>query len=143
MNMTLKIEASEIAQAINNLSAAVGQILTARSEARAEASQEKGVARAKPKQAAPALDPAAGPALPEAPTEPTAPAPATPAPAGDAPAVLTYTADVAPTMGRLLTEKGAGIVKELLATFGVKKGIELAPDQLAPALARAKELLNG
>ena len=141
MQMTIKVEASEIVQAINNLSAAVGLILAAKAEARPEAGAEKEVARVKPKLVAPTPAPAAEPAAPAAPTE--QPAPATPAPASNAPAVLTYTADVAPTMGRLLTEKGAGLVKELLATFGVKKGVELAPDQLVPALARAKELLNG
>jgi len=136
MQMTINVEASELAQAINNLSAAVSNILAARAEARTEASQEKTTPRAKTKPPAPVANPVPEPTPPVAPTE-------TASPATDSPAVMTYTADVAPTMGRLLTEKGAGIVKELLAKFGVKKGGELAPDQLAPALACATEMLNG
>ncbi len=133
MQLTINVEASEIAQAINNLSTAVGQILAARAETRAEVRQEKVTAPVKAKPLAPAADKQ---------PEPAAPAEVA-APASAAATAMTYTVDVASTMGQLLTEKGAGVVKELLSQFGVKKGAELAPDQLAPALARAKEILNG
>ncbi len=139
MQMTIKVEASEIAQAINNLSAAVGQILAARAETRAEAGAGKACAQVKSEPAALAQAPAPIPVAEPAPPA----APESLAPAADAPAAMAYTADVAPTMGRLLTEKGPGVVKTLLAQFGVKKGGELAPDQLAPALAKAQEILNG
>ena len=49
--------------------------------------------------------------------------------------------DVAPTFAKLLTAKGAPAVVALLAQFGVKKGVELAPDQLADALAAATSAL--
>ena len=133
MQLTIKVEAGEIAQAINNLSTAVGQILAARAETRAEVRQEKVVAPAKSKAPAPAAQTIEEPAAPVDVVEL----------ALTAPSVMTYSVDVASTMGQLLTEKGAGVVKELLAEFGVKKGAELAPDQLALALARAKEILNG
>ncbi|MCM8595153.1 hypothetical protein [Accumulibacter sp.] len=54
---------------------------------------------------------------------------------------LDYKADVAPTFARLLTAKGAPAVVALLATFGVKKGVELVPEQLADALAAATSAL--
>lgn len=59
------------------------------------------------------------------------------APAAVIPAHLEYKADVAPTFAKLLTAKGAPAVVALLATFGVKKGIELTPEQLPEALAAA------
>ncbi len=60
----------------------------------------------------------------------TVPVPATPP-------RLEYKADVAPTFAKLLTAKGAPAVVALLTTFGVKKGVELAPEQLPDALAAA------
>ena len=131
MQLTINVEASEIAQAINNLSTAVGQILAARAETRAAVRQEKAVAPAKSKPLAPAADKQTEPA---APPEVLAVEPA-------AIPAMTYSVDVAATMGQLLTEKGAGVVKELLSQFGVKKGDELPTDKLAAALAAANAAL--
>ncbi|MER2552586.1 MAG: hypothetical protein ABTQ28_04895 [Thauera sp.] len=50
---------------------------------------------------------------------------------------LEYKADVAPTFAKLLAAKGAPAVVALLATFGVKKGVELTAEQLPEALAAA------
>jgi hypothetical protein len=57
-------------------------------------------------------------------------------------AQLDYKADVAPTFGKLLTTKGAPAVVAVLSKFGVKKGVELAPAQLADALAAARFALE-
>jgi len=62
-------------------------------------------------------------------------------PALGIPAPLDYKIDVAPTFAKLLTAKGAPAVVALLAQFGVKKGVELAPEQLADALAAATSAL--
>ena len=62
-------------------------------------------------------------------------------PAPDLPAVLDYKADVAPTFAKLLSAKGAPAVVAVLTQFGVKKGAELAPEQLADALAVATSAL--
>ena len=59
----------------------------------------------------------------------------------DLPAVLDYKADVAPTFAKLLSAKGAPAVVAVLTQFGVKKGAELAPEQLAEALAVATSAL--
>ncbi len=59
------------------------------------------------------------------------------APPAVIPARLEYKADVAPTFAKLLTAKGAPAVVALLAQFGVKKGVELTPEQLPEALAAA------
>ena len=69
----------------------------------------------------------------------TQPLPTEPAP--DLPAVLDYKADVAPTFAKLLSAKGAPAVVAVLTQFGVKKGAELAPEQLAEALAVATSAL--
>ncbi len=62
----------------------------------------------------------------------------------EAAAPLTY-ADIQPTLGLLMTAEGKGTpaVKALLTEFGVKLGKDLAPHQLADALARAQAVLNG
>ena len=65
------------------------------------------------------------------------PTPPVAAPAVVIPARLDYKADVAPTFAKLLTAQGAPAVVALLATFGVKKGVELTPEQLPEALAAA------
>ena len=62
-------------------------------------------------------------------------------PAPDLPTVLDYKADVAPTFAKLLSAKGAPAVVAVLTQFGVKKGAELAPEQLAEALAVATSAL--
>ena len=62
-------------------------------------------------------------------------------PAPDLPTVLDYKADVAPTFAKLLSAKGAPAVVAVLTQFGVKKGAELAPEQLADALAVATSAL--
>ena len=62
-------------------------------------------------------------------------------PAPDLPAVLDYKADVAPTFAKLLSAKGAPAVVAVLTQFGVKKGAELAPEQLPDALAVATSAL--
>lgn len=62
-------------------------------------------------------------------------------PAPGIPASLDYKVDVAPTFAKLLTAKGAPAVVALLAQFGVKKGVELAPEQLADALVAATSTL--
>ena len=61
--------------------------------------------------------------------------------APDLPAVLYYKAAVAPTFAKLLSAKGAPAVVAVLTQFGVKKGAELAPEQLAEALAVATSAL--
>lgn len=63
-------------------------------------------------------------------------------PAPSLPAALDYKVDVAPTFAKLLTAKGAPAVVALLARFGVKKGVELVPEQLADALAAATSALG-
>ena len=73
-------------------------------------------------------------AVPATQTQATEPAP-------DLPAVLDYKADVAPTFAKLLSAKGAPAVVAVLTQFGVKKGAELAPEQLAEALAVATSAL--
>ena len=86
--------------------------------------------------AAPIADAPAATALPiEAPV-------AAPEPAQASTAQLDYKADVAPTFAKLLTAKGAPAVVAVLSTFGVKKGIELAPAQLPAALASALAALD-
>ncbi len=82
----------------------------------------------------PAAAPAEAPADSAPAAEPTSPVSAPPS---VIPAHLEYKADVAPTFAKLLTAKGAPAVVALLATFGVKKGVELAPEQLPDALAAA------
>ena len=62
-------------------------------------------------------------------------------PAPDLPTALDYKADVAPTFAKLLSAKGAPAVVAVLTQFGVKKGAELAPEQLAEALAVATSAL--
>lgn len=91
----------------------------------AQAETEKVIAKAKTEPAAPANPPAAPPpaALPVQ-------------------AALDYKADVAPTMAKLLATKGAPAVVALLATFGVKKGVDLPADKLADALAAATSALG-
>ena len=87
--------------------------------------------------AAPIPQPVVAPvdvAAPATQTLPTEPAP-------DLPAVLDYKADVAPTFAKLLSAKGAPAVVAVLTQFGVKKGAELAPEQLADALAVATSAL--
>ena len=71
------------------------------------------------------------------PTTATAAVVAEAAPAPGIPAPLDYKADVAPSFAKLLTAKGAPAVVAVLAKFGVQKGVELAPAQLADALAAA------
>ena len=75
---------------------------------------------------------------------PPAGAPAAGLTATDGPATqLSYPKDVAPTMMKLLTEKGSSTVAALLARYGVKRGGDLPADKLAKALAEAEALLNG
>lgn len=74
-------------------------------------------------------------------TEAPAAVPAPSEPAPGIPAPLDYKVDVAPTFAKLLTAKGAPAVVALLAQFGVKKGVELTPEQLADALAAATSAL--
>jgi hypothetical protein len=57
-------------------------------------------------------------------------------------APMDYKRDVAPTMAKLLADKGAPAVVALLSQFGVKKGAELPADKLAAALAAAKSALE-
>lgn len=86
--------------------------------------------------AAPIADAPAATALPiETPV-------AAPEPARATVAQLDYKADVAPTFAKLLSAKGAPAVVAVLSTFGVKKGIELAPAQLPAALACALSALD-
>lgn len=49
MNITVKIEASELADAINNLAVAMSDMLTARNESKAEKTAEAAVSKAKSK----------------------------------------------------------------------------------------------
>jgi hypothetical protein len=95
-----------------------------------------------------AIKKAATPKAKVAPVEATEPAPApvatpAPAPKEEPKGALTYTVDVAPTMGKLLTEKGPTIVRDLLSKYGAKRGSEIPAEKLAEALGKAKELLNG
>ncbi|MCX7140815.1 MAG: hypothetical protein NT123_06900 [Proteobacteria bacterium] len=86
--------------------------------------------------AAPTADVPAATTLPiEAPA-------AAPAAAQASTAQLDYKADIAPTFAKLLSAKGAPAVVAVLSTFGVKKGIELAPAQLPAALASALAALD-
>ena len=87
--------------------------------------------------AAPISEPAVAPVDLAAPATQTLPA----EPAPDLPAALDYKADVAPTFAKLLSAKGAPAVVAVLTQFGVKKGVELTPGQLADALAAATSAL--
>lgn len=62
--------------------------------------------------------------------------------ASGAPGPLDYQTHVAPTMSRLLAVKGAVVVKELLAEYGVKKGGELPVEVLNEVLVKAKGMLG-
>jgi len=68
----------------------------------------------------------------------TAPAP-TPTPEASAP--LEYKKDVAPTLAKLLSAKGAPAIVELLSKFSVSKGVDLQAAQLPDALAAAQAAL--
>lgn len=56
MNITVKIEATELADAINNLAVALGDMLTARNEMKAEKTAEAAVTKAKSKKKEPQLE---------------------------------------------------------------------------------------
>lgn len=155
-SMTIKIEAGEIADAMNNLAAAITNMMSARASLLADIATKEAVTKAaKPeKKAQPAVAENTGsngsaPATtsyvaPVAVATSTPPAPVAP-PTVQSEAVastLNYDTDVGPTMQRVLTEKGAPAVVQILKKYNARVGKLIAVADLPAALADAKLALG-
>lgn len=140
MNVTVEIKCPELAAAINNLVAAMGNRQLQAPEATAEPEKPKATKPAKS-----AAEKPTTPATPEPETAGDAGEPATDQakPASDeneSGSAIDY-AQVKAAVMKVSTTKGRQAAVDLLAEFGAKVGGDLTEEQWGPFLARAEEVL--
>ena len=141
MNITLDIQCPELAQAINNLAAAMGNRQLQAPEATAE--PEKPKTAAKPAAKKPTTQPTPEPETAGDAGEPATDqaAPASPSNDESSGADVDY-AQVKAAVMKVSTTKGRQAAVDLLAEFNAKVGGDLTEEQWGPFLARAEEVLG-
>ena len=162
MNIVVEVKATELADAINNLAVALGDMMAARNEMKADAAADKVVAKAKKKaqsevaentdstgsgpssanvsatvaEVTPPLPTAAAPAAPQSEAGAPLPAPAPP------PATVTVDDFAKDREQVVILGKKLGMpkVKEVIAEFGVAKFEQATPDVRQSILGKLNEL---
>jgi hypothetical protein len=143
VNITLDIKCPELAQAINNLAAAMGNRQLQAPEASPEPEKPKTAARsAKADKTTPSTpeqetDAGAGEA-----SETTSDRPAAQSPSDDASGSDIDYAQVKAAVMKVSTTKGRQAAVDLLGEFNAKVGGDLTEEQWGPFLARAEEALG-
>lgn len=135
MNITLDIKCPELAQAINNLAAA----MSIRAVGNELASVPEKEDRHDPRHVGQAL--AGKPKTPKVKAEPEAAAEPEGEPAAEPSADVDYTQVKAAVM-KVSQEKGRQAAVDLLAEFDAKVGGDLTEEQWGPFLTRAEEVLG-